>query len=245
MDLKPNLTTTSLTYFNTERDFLESLSGLYATFQTQLSTYILLNEVRSDNTCVYYNPSERAGGVSLEEIDEFRDGAINTSSNYWNLAYSAIYRINLFLSKIDDFSFTTSGLKTRIEGEGKFIRAFYYFNLVRFYGDVPLILTPIQNLSEAFIIERTPSDLVYNQIIEDVNVAVGSLPESYSPSEVGRITRGAALTLLAKVQLTQGKFPDAVSTLKDVLAIGYTLQPDYRNCFDPNFKNNSEAILEI
>lgn len=245
LDLNPNLTTTSLTYFKTEHDFTEALNGLYATLQTQASTYVLLNELRSDNTCVYFNPSERAGVVLLEEIDEFRDGAINTSSNYWNAAYHAVYRINLVLSKIDGFAFTTNGLKERMTGECKFLRAFYYFNLVRFYGSVPLVLTPVENLSDAYTTGRTSSEDLYKQIIEDVGVAVSALPDTYSSSDVGRITKGAALMLLAKIQMTQKKFSDAVNTLKSITALGYTLQPDYQNCFNPAFKNNSESVFEI
>lgn len=245
LDLNPNLTTTSLTYFKTERDFTEALNGLYATLQTQVSTYVLLSELRSDNTCVYFNPSERAGGVLLEEIDEFRDGSINNSSNYWNTAYHAIYRINLVLSKIDGFTFTTNGLKDRMTGECKFLRAFYYFNLVRFYGAVPLVLAPVENLSDAFTTGRTSSEEVYNQIIEDVGVAVLALPDAYPSSDVGRITKGAALTLLAKIQMTKKNFPEAVNTLKRIVTLGYALQADYKNCFAPAFKNNPESVFEI
>ena len=138
-------------------------------------------------------------------------------------------------------------LRARLVREGKFIRALLYFNLVRLYGDVPLVLhnpnsTDIDNLLTA----RTPAADVYTQIIADLKDAT-NLPKSYAASDLGRATGGAAHTLLAKVYLTTQDWPDALTQLNLVIngGYGYALFPNYYDAFQKATKNGVEHIFSV
>src|SRR5690606_34895629 len=119
--------------------------------------------------------------------------------------------------------------------------------LVRFFGDVIIVTEPINSPEEAYTFSRSPASDVYDLIEGDLNFAISSLPDpgSISSSEIGRISKGAALSLLGKVYLTKKQYGDAVSTLNQVLNMGYSLMPNYADVFDPENKNNAESILEI
>lgn len=193
---------------------------------------------------------------------------LHTSSNLrvyelWQQHYAAVYKANLALKYVPtiQFSAATANVQTRLIGEAKFLRALWYFNLVRLYGDVPLILEPNDGVSASdFAVERTPSSLVYAQIEQDLKEAAEVLPGTYTSPNVGRATKGAALALLAKVYLTKASLPlnltqhysDAVATAEQVLVAadggtntfaGYALQANYANVFLPAQKNNSEHIF--
>src|SRR5690606_11704106 len=120
-----------------------------------------------------------------------------------------------------------------------------YFHLVRLFGDIPLRISEVKGPSDAFTETKASRSQVYDQIILDVQDAVTKLPGQYSSSDVGRATKGAALTLLGDVYLTLKDFPKAIETLKQVTQLGYQLVPNYADIFDPNNKNNSESIFEI
>lgn len=189
---------------------------------------------------------------------------LHTSTNLrvyelWQQHYAAIKKANLALEKISTINFDAN-LKQRLLGETKFLRALYYFNLVRLYGDIPLITATQTGITAAdYAVERTPSPQVYQQIQQDLIDAASVLPNSYSAPDVGRATKGAALALLAKVYLTKASLPlnisahyqDAVTTAEQVLSpadggsgvYNYALQVNYSNVFLPAFKNNSEHIF--
>lgn len=246
LDLHPDTYENGSNFFKSEDDIISAVNGVYAMYQSQLDTYIEMTEMRSDNTCNEYNPNLRAlPSTDREALDEFTNNSTNIYTNYWSVGYQAIYRVNVILNKINTINFNdTSVIKSRSIGECEFTRAWFYFNLVRFYGEVPLILMPV-DVAESFSVGRSPVQDIYTQILSDVNDAIQRLPDNYSGSDVGRITKGAALTLLAKIQMTQGNFKDAVTTLQQIMSLGYSLMPDYQDCFNPADKNNPESIFEI
>ncbi|RYD87125.1 MAG: RagB/SusD family nutrient uptake outer membrane protein, partial [Sphingobacteriales bacterium] len=125
----------------------------------------------------------------------------------WQQHYAAIKKANVALEKIPTIEFDAT-LKNRLLSETKFLRALYYFNLVRLYGDVPLI-TEYQKFISAsdYAIAKSPSAKIYEQIEKDLTEAATGLPATYSVPDVGRATQGAAKALLAKVYLTKASLP--------------------------------------
>ena len=156
------------------------------------------------------------------------------------------------LGRIDGIEINTE-LANRYKLECKFIRALMYFNLVRVYGDVPLILKEI-SISESYDILREPKENVYNQIIADLKEAQ-DLPVSYSTAEDGRATQGAAKALLANVYMTLHKYAEAETILAEIINSGqYSLLENtpgslnidgYKNVFSPVNHNSKEGIFEI
>src|SRR5690606_11667008 len=177
----------------------------------------------------------------------------------WQQHYAAIKRANVALAKIPNIDFDSS-LKNRLLAETKFLRALYYFNLVRLYGDVPLVLSYETYIdANDYAIARTPSTAVYAQIEKDLKEAAEVLPDRYAAPDIGRATAGAAKALLAKVYLTEASFPlklednyaNAVLTAEEVLSAqdggtgnyGYDLFENYAEVFLPDFKNGKEHIF--
>lgn len=163
----------------------------------------------------------------------------------WRGPFPGILRSNIVLDKVPTIEMDET-LKNRILGEAKFLRGHYYFILVRFFGDVPLILKPLypgDDLRPA----RTPKDQVYQQIIKDLEEAAELLPrrEQYSGADIGRASKGAALGMLAKVHLTLGNWQKAVEYADQVKALGYGLNEKYEDNFNPLAENGKESLFEI
>jgi hypothetical protein len=140
-------------------------------------------------------------------------------------------------------------IKDRSIGEAKFLRATYYFILVQLFGDVPLTLEPLA-VGDNLFPHRTSRDSIYQTaIIPDLIEAMRLLPrrEDYASSDIGRASKGAAAGMLAKVYLTLGRYGDCVSICNEVAAMGYTLNPDYSDCFGGERKNKNtiESLFEI
>ena len=121
-----------------------------------------------------------------------------------------------------------------------------YFNLVRTFGDVPLVLEVINNPSEGYAYGREATGNVYEQIVSDLREAGAVLPEQVASAEIGRATRGAAMALLGKVYLTLGQWDLAAQTLKALIGMGtYQLLPNYANLFGASNENSRESIFEV
>lgn len=247
LDLKPVGSLNSATFFTSETDVVEAVNGVYQGMRGVLGGLIIMSELRSDNSTVHYDKGLRAGGnPEREGIDEIRDFSDNfIVGSFWNNTYHWIYRANTVLARIDEAVFDET-LKARLGAECKFIRAFHYFNLVRLFGDVPLLLLPERDISGAYGIGRSAASEVYTQIIQDVEDAVSILPITYDNTtnwEKGRITKGAALTLLGKVYLTQKKYSEAKAALEEVATLGYALESNFADCFKN--KGGVESIFEF
>lgn len=234
-------------FYKTEEQFQQAINGVYGQLQGYIGGQWPYTEFISDNTTHHFNISDRGQGPSLEAIEYFQivPGTGNISSLY-NSIYSSLGNINNTLEKLQESNISDDA-KSDFEGQLKFFRAFYYFELVRFFGDVIIVTEPISSPEEAYTFSRSPEAEVYSLIESDLSVAVSSLPNpgSVSGSSLGRVTRGAALSLLGKVYLTKKQYSEAISTLNQVLNLGYSLMPTYAEVFDPSKKNNAESILEI
>ncbi|GGC22478.1 membrane protein [Parapedobacter defluvii] len=171
--------------------------------------------------------------------------------NIWATAYSGIQRSNVLLARVPSIEMDDQ-LKNQYLGEAHFLRAFHYFNLVRFFGDVPLVLEEVTSLN-GIEVPRQPSDQVFETIIDDLNTAGQLLPTSYTGNDVGRATRGAAMGLLAKVLLTRAGnnsaspyWAQAAAKAKEVIDLGlYDLWEDYEQVYDMANRCGKESLFEI
>lgn len=246
LDVKPNSFSSGENYYQTEMQVLRAVNGAYGVLQNlYTSDFWAMTEMVADNTNYQYDASDR-GAQQREEIDEF---LITSSNNYINTIWAQIYRnihqCNVITSRIDGVQFSDEAVKKRYAGEAKFLRALYYFHLVRLFGGVPLIVKEPEGPENAFARSRASAEEVYQQIIADAKDAAESLPASYTGADIGRATKGAALTLLGEVYLTRKEYPAAVAALQQVTTLGYTLLPDYGDNFNPARKNNAESVFSV
>lgn len=160
----------------------------------------------------------------------------------WQGNYKGIARANLFIENIGKATFDEN-VKKRLLAEAKYLRAWWYADLADFYQDVPLILAP-QKLAEANIAKSSKAD-VLTAIYKDLDDAIAALPTSYSGGDLGRVTKGAALALKARVLLYNSKWSEAAAAAKQVMDLNvYSLYPDYAGLFTVAAENNSEVIFD-
>jgi hypothetical protein len=232
--------------YKTEADFAVAVNGLYDALQlngTYGKVYLLLNEMRSDNTL----NGGGANGIaaSLNELDLFKEISTATElSSSWSDSYKGIARCNIILDKIDA-SVVPDALKKRYKGEALYIRSLLYFNLAVIFGNIPLQLTDVASPSEVNLKQSNAAD-VYKQIIADLLVAEPLLPAKYTGADIGRVTNGAVNTLLGKVYLTNGDKASAIVALNKVVdSKNYSLVTDYAKLWGAANENGPESIFEI
>ncbi|MFB9053968.1 RagB/SusD family nutrient uptake outer membrane protein [Formosa undariae] len=228
----------SESYFNSEDDYYNALVGAYDLLQ---STYlnVILGEIASDNTV--------AGGesatdvVSWQQVDKMIHTPVNSElKNLWDWMYAGVNRANFILEFQDKTDFDG---KEIILGETRFLRAYYYFELVKWFGPVPLKETRFE-FGDETVLPRAPITEVYALIEADLNYAIEHL--NYTAPETGRVTKGSAQALLGKALLYQEKFSDATTVLDNLIANGpYQLVSDYDTIFETDGENNSESVFEV
>lgn len=245
MNLTPDSELGANDFFKTEEHFQQALSGVYQALRSTVDeSGYLMGEMRSDNTHYdYYAPDRGTHIVRRENIDDFLDDSQNQwTNNYFNACYVGISRANIILERIEDGELSEEA-KDRIIGETKFLRAYFYFNLVRYYGEVPLHLTEVVREEDAFL-PRSAVEEVYDVIIADAKDAVEKLEVPQFPQS-GRVTKGSAATLLAEIYMTRKDFSAAETLLQSVIGMGYGLLSNYEDVFDTGNKNNRESVFEI
>lgn len=237
-------------FYETEKQFEEAVNGAYKTLHSVYNgeggrgAVSNFSELRSDNSTYQYNPYNQAW-YEVWDIDRFLVISSNQAVRWtWDTTYEGIGACNNVLHFIEDADFDK---KNRFKAEVMFLRALYYFHLVKNFGDVPLVTTKVESMEEAFALnKRTSKELIYELIESDLNFATGNLPLNYTGNDVGRITKGAAQTLLAKVLMYEGKYLEAIPYLEDVVNSNqYMLLDDYSSVFDINNKNNQEIIFSV
>lgn len=186
-----------------------------------------------------------AASPDAATIDNFSYSNTNSHlTNEWGNFYEGITNCNLVLANVPSISMDTA-LRSRILGEARFLRGWYYFMLVNIYGEVPVVLTPLSPAQMQ--IAQSPVQQIYEAVIEpDLMAALKILPASYTGADVGRATRGAAASLLAKVYLYQQKWDSSLTYSNMVINSGqYQLMNLYSQDFDAFHKNNKESIFEV
>lgn len=228
----------SESYFNTPEEYDLALVGAYDLLQ---STYlnVMLGEIASDNTLAGGESATDVPGI--QEIDDMVHTPVNQQlRDIWSWMYAGVNRANYVLEFQDKIDFDG---KNEIIAQARFLRAYYYFELVKWFGDVPLAIDKRIQFGEQFSIPRSPKSAVYDLIEEDLMFASANLPATQA--QEGRITSGAAQALLGKAYLYQNEFAEAASAFEPVINGPYSLVDDYSIIFEQEGENNSESIFEV
>ncbi len=226
-------------FFNSEDDYQNALIAAYDPLH---STYlnVMLGEIASDNTL--------AGGESaidvpgIQEIDDMIHTPVNQQlRDIWSWMYGGVNRANFIMEFQDKTDFQG---KEGVIGQARFLRAYYNFELVKWFGDIPFKIDSRIQFGDQFELPRTPKEEVYALIEQDLIYAADNLP--YVQAEVGRVTKGAAQGLLGRVYLYQDKFSEAAQVLEELINNGpHDLLADYSTMFENDNENNIESVFEI
>ncbi len=232
-------------FFKTESDLRIAVNGVYAAQRSLYSdgSWYVLEEARSDNTT--QNVADQAERVAPES---FTDDAGNLLVlTIYTQMYDIINLCNAIIGRAPGATGDKAAID-RIVGEARFLRAATYFQLVQDWGKVPLKVTESLDFSNV-IQPRATVPEIYNFIVSEFTAAASVLPHVYdgtAGNEIGRASWGAAMGLLGKVQLQQGKKAEAAAALQEVVNSNlYSLLPDYADFWKPENKNTKESLYEI
>jgi len=247
LELFPETTLNEGNFYQSQEEYILLANGCYVPMRNyEKDLHWVLAELVSDNTSFQYNI--RTGEAVRGVIDQFIITSDNRGySSFWEQSYNGITRCNKLLFEIDrpEVVWSNEAFKERSSGEALFLRALYYFNLVRQFGGVPLVTTPITS-QEAVEIKRSSEEQIYQSIINDLNQAINHFSNATDVHEDGRANKMAALALLGKVNLTIGNFDEAENNLKEVIDSNeYSLLPNYEDLFDPSNPDFTETIFAI
>lgn len=244
LDVEPEGSGRASDFFNSQQDALEAVNSMYGNLREWNNiafAWLAVSTITSDNAEKGSVPGD-AG--FLDDFDDFTvtstEGQLN---GFWVGQYQGINLTNQVLANVPDIEMDEQ-LQARLLAEAKFIRAYHYFNLVRVFGGVPIVSKLPETLEEANP-PRATKEEVYNFIISDLQEAAAVLPANYDAANVGRATKGAALGMLAKVQLYQENWQEVLNLTEQVMSMGYALTPNYGNIFTLAGENNVESIFEI
>jgi len=186
-------------------------------------------------------------GIETVDLANFIANADNFAAlDLWRGPSPGILRCNFVLENVPNMQIDTD-LKNRMLGEAYFLRAHYYFILVRLFGGVPMPTKPLTSDSELKM-PRASLDEIYELIISDLNEAIVRLPQrnSYGSTDIGRASKEAAMAELARVHLTYTRnYSEVVRLCREITAMGYQLAPDYADNFNPAKQNGVESIFEV
>ncbi|MDD4969352.1 MAG: RagB/SusD family nutrient uptake outer membrane protein [Paludibacter sp.] len=246
LDKVPEDTINSSNFFQTEADAVGAINGAYQPLQ-----WPKLYNLRMWTTDIMAGNSIVGAGGGTDGIETQDEANFITSTDnqgvldMWRGPWPGILRCNIILQKVPGMTISES-LKNRVLGEAYFLRAHYYFILVQFFGDVPLVLQPVEPGDDLRPF-RTPKADVYKQIVSDLSTSVTLLPqrEQYSGSDIGRASKGSAEGMLAKVELTLGNYQRVVNLCDSIKGLGYALNASYANNFNPATENSVESLFEV
>lgn len=250
LEIKPKGTTLEDNYYQNADEAFSALVAAYDPLGWEVvvsysSKAGLLNAASDD---CYAGGGTFNDQISWEAWNSYTlDAAVGPQADFWGRNFSGISRANTLLSKIDGIPMNED-LKNRFRAEAQFLRAYYYFDLVRLFKNIPLITSPLSP-SEFYEVEQVNPELVYAQIETDLNAAIPFLPLTVPEAENGRITKGAGQALLGKVILFQNnedRMLEAANLFNDVIQSGvYQLLPAFGDIFRYDNKFNAESIFEI
>lgn len=250
LDVEPKGTTLEANYY---RNADEAFAGLVAAYdplgwevvKDYASKVGLLNTASDD---CYAGGGAYADRATWEAWNTFTvDAAVGPQDDFWGRNFAGVSRVNTLLSKLEDVPMDEN-LKAIYRAEAKFLRAYYYFDLVRLFKNVPLF-TSVLAPSEFYNAKQADPNDVYTQIELDLNEAIPDLPETVPDNQSGRATKGAARTLLGKAILFQNnesRMLEAAALFEQVNnSPHYELVEDFNTLFRPDNKFNKESIFEI
>ncbi|MDC0472118.1 RagB/SusD family nutrient uptake outer membrane protein [Flavobacteriaceae bacterium] len=224
-------------YFTKAADYEAALVGTYDVLQWNIYS-VMIGDIASDNS--YCGGESATDVVGLQKIDDMIHNPVNDQlESTWKWMYEGINRANYLVENKDKVEFSR---KAELYGEVHFLRAYYYFELAKIFGDVPLFTQSRLTAGDSSTLQRTPVSEVYAQIESDLKAAIAVLPAAKSLD--GRATSFTAHALLGKVYLYQDKFDEAASILEPLVGL-YTLVPDLQDVFLTSGENGSESVFEV
>jgi len=233
---------TEASFWRNEQDALDALASCYENMYH--GDYFFANEALSDNA---YNKSSAYGGVSQIASGGY-DARTPRVSEEWGYHYTAIRKCNVVIENVDRITGSSEAMINRIKAEARFIRAYSLFHLATWYGDVPLV-TKVLTLSEAKTITRSPKSEVIAFVNDELEAIAPHLPVSYNDENRGRITRGAAIGIRARVNLYEGNWEAVVSDCEKLINTSdngsFALYDDYAELFTVAAEYNSEIIFDL
>lgn len=222
----------------------QGVNGVYGSLQytgQYKQGLLTIGEIPSDNT---FDEVPANDNFTYGEFDFFTIQPTNSLiENAWKDNYVGIQQANIILNRIGSITDMSEGTKKTRIGEMKFLRALMYFNLVRIFGDVPLVTQETTDVNSYFGQSRTPANEVYNFVEGELKEAITLLPAT--AAQKGRATKGAALGILGRVLMTRNKFSEALPYLSQIDGLGYSLLSDVTKIFDVTNKNNAEIIFDV
>lgn len=241
IDINPESQAITNQAYKTDADFKGAIIGIYNGLQDPYEDFWQFGDLRGDDV-----KQAALRNTGMVRVDNFvMDPSDGLVEGNWRDFYNIIYRINVLLSEIKTKDESVVPNKAQYISEAKFIRALIYFDLVRIWGAVPKVTTPL-TIEEASETGRTEPDSIYDEIIiPDLQDAESNLPAKYDGSDVGRATKGAATALLGKVYLTTHNFVKAETELQKVTTMGYALLDNFNDLFDYTNEHGSEYIFDI
>lgn len=252
LDLVPDANITSSSFYKTADHFDQALNASYTGLRSIASNGMFMDEMRSDNAfyTIYYG--DRGPYVPYEQASLFIDDEVSANGgairNRWTVNYQNIAKVNTIIERVE-LSELTDTQKSGVKAEAYFLRAFYYFDLVKNYGGVPLNLTEVSS-TEGVFLARSSIEECYTQILNDVSKSIElglPIPVNFPSDNKGRATMGAARMLRAYANMTKPS-PDFVTAEQDLIQItkmNYGLLSSYDDVFDPSNKNHKETIFEV
>lgn len=258
LDQQPPSNTTTENFYTTSNDFIQAVNGAYTKLTAYPSQVLWLGEMRSDNLNAVSD-----GNRDWQGVNDFSPNitTVGFITQAWSNNFNGIYNANATLEALQTKGsiVTDTTLRTRLTAECHFLRAFYYFQLVRLFGQVPVIEKPL-TAGEVGTVGRSAVSEVYSLIISDLEYASLYLPASYASADVGRATSWAAKGLLGLVYLTRsgpnngingpginsGEYDKALSLFNEIInGKAFSFLPDYASIFSYTNENNAEVIFDV
>ena len=233
-------------FYKTENDAISAVNAIYAylnststgsTAGVYHSTFWVIQGVASDEM-----NNESAFWPDVDQLSKFSYGPINASlQETWTMHYKAITLANIAFARIPGIEMDAT-LRTRLVNEAHFLRGLLYFDMVRMFGSIPLVLLETEPLTPT----PATADAIYAQVIQDLTAAE-DLPDSYPPGDGrGRATKGAAKAILAKVYLTQQDWTNCAAKCKEIINSNqYALWDDFADVFKLSSRGGKEAIFSV
>ncbi|HBK31333.1 MAG TPA: RagB/SusD family nutrient uptake outer membrane protein, partial [Porphyromonadaceae bacterium] len=238
------------TYFQTEEEAESFLTGCYSALTYggwwQINKIWLLSDMCSDDSWMGNTSQDQGDYISLAHYQG--TGQSNEAvANFWQYRYKGILRCNIAIERIPEAPILNQAKKSRLVAEARFLRAYYYFELVKNFGDIPLI-TGFLMPDKIVGITRSNVSTIYEFIEEDLKAAAEVLPQrsEYDAADIGRATRGAALGYLGKTYLYQEKWKEARDVLKTLIDEDeYDLLKNFGDVWSVDHNNSEESWFEV
>ncbi|KRD59964.1 carbohydrate-binding protein SusD [Flavobacterium sp. Root935] len=240
------------TYFSNEQQCYAALIGVYDPLRKNTGGFEnLVAMLNAGSDDFYAGGGSSTDGTGIQNFSTHSLSSITIPGSYWNDHYQGISRANILLSKLPAASMNDA-VRNRFAAEAKTLRAFYYFNLVRMFKNIALVLEPLTT-ETIYTPEQVAPEVIYAQIEKDLTEAIASLPNTVvKETEAGRFNKGAAQALLGKVYLFEGKKTEAAAVLAEVNGTpgavnqyGNKLLDNFSDLWVTSNKFNEESLIEV